>query len=118
MASQTQGALILYQYLAACISQNNVHESVLLGIQQLLSAEKRAADKINDARKRKARRLKQAKEEAQQEIEKYRQVLSKHLFFKSSIKIFYWCFLFLVDCRGELAAATLEERKIMFSLAH
>lgn len=44
------------------------------GIQQLLAAEKRAAEKINDARKRKAQRLKQAKQEAQAEIEKYRQV--------------------------------------------
>ncbi|XP_067006119.2 V-type proton ATPase subunit G [Anabrus simplex] len=43
------------------------------GIQQLLAAEKRAADKVSEARKRKARRLKQAKEEAQDEIEKYRQ---------------------------------------------
>lgn len=43
------------------------------GIQQLLTAEKRAAEKVSDARKRKARRLKQAKEEAQDEIEKYRQ---------------------------------------------
>ena len=42
------------------------------GIQQLLSAEKRAAEKVQDARKRKNRRLKQAKEEAQQEIEKYK----------------------------------------------
>jgi len=42
------------------------------GIQQLLSAEKRAAEKVSDARKRKNRRLKQAKEEAQQEIEKYK----------------------------------------------
>jgi len=42
------------------------------GIQQLLAAEKRAAEKVNDARKRKNRRLKQAKEEAQQEIEKYK----------------------------------------------
>lgn len=42
------------------------------GIQQLLAAEKRAAEKINDARKRKALRLKQAKQEAQAEIEKYR----------------------------------------------
>ncbi|XP_017774230.1 PREDICTED: V-type proton ATPase subunit G [Nicrophorus vespilloides] len=42
------------------------------GIQQLLAAEKRAADKVAEARKRKARRLKQAKEEAQDEIEKYR----------------------------------------------
>ena len=42
------------------------------GIQQLLAAEKRAAEKINEARKRKAQRLKQAKQEAQAEIEKYR----------------------------------------------
>jgi len=42
------------------------------GIQQLLTAEKRAAEKVSEARKRKARRLKQAKEEAQDEIEKYR----------------------------------------------
>jgi len=43
------------------------------GIQQLLVAEKRAAEKVNEARKRKARRLKQAKEEAQQEVDRYRQ---------------------------------------------
>uniref|UniRef100_A0A224Y156 V-type proton ATPase subunit G n=1 Tax=Panstrongylus lignarius TaxID=156445 RepID=A0A224Y156_9HEMI len=43
------------------------------GIQQLLAAEKRAADKVADAKKRKARRLKQAKEQAQQEIDKYKQ---------------------------------------------
>ncbi|CAG0890531.1 unnamed protein product, partial [Darwinula stevensoni] len=43
------------------------------GIQQLLTAEKRAAEKVAEARKRKARRLKQAKEEAQSEIEQYRQ---------------------------------------------
>ncbi|XP_045201438.1 probable V-type proton ATPase subunit G [Mercenaria mercenaria] len=42
------------------------------GIQQLLAAEKRAADKVSEARKRKGRRLKQAKEEAQAEIEAYR----------------------------------------------
>lgn len=47
------------------------------GIQQLLAAEKRAAEKVSDARKRKARRLKQAKEEAQEEIEKYRQEREK-----------------------------------------
>ncbi|XP_014244662.1 V-type proton ATPase subunit G [Cimex lectularius] len=41
------------------------------GIQQLLAAEKRAAEKVADAKKRKAKRLKQAKEEAQEEIEKY-----------------------------------------------
>ncbi|XP_055541887.1 V-type proton ATPase subunit G-like [Wyeomyia smithii] len=42
------------------------------GIQQLLAAEKKAAEKVGDARKRKARRLKQAKDEATEEIEKYR----------------------------------------------
>ncbi|XP_043534185.1 V-type proton ATPase subunit G 2-like [Chiloscyllium punctatum] len=42
------------------------------GIQQLLHAEKRAAEKVAEARKRKARRLRQAKEEAQGEIEQYR----------------------------------------------
>ncbi|XP_061478107.1 V-type proton ATPase subunit G 2 isoform X1 [Rhineura floridana] len=49
------------------------------GIQQLLQAEKRAAEKVAEARKSetgilsgKARRLKQAKEEAQAEIEQYR----------------------------------------------
>ena len=42
------------------------------GIQQLLAAEKRAAEKVAEARKRKTKRLKQAKEEAQDEIEKYR----------------------------------------------
>ncbi|XKL68737.1 hypothetical protein PGB90_006506 [Kerria lacca] len=47
------------------------------GIQQLLAAEKRAAEKVSDAKKRKARRLKQAKEEAQDEIEKYRQEREK-----------------------------------------
>ncbi|XP_055144507.1 V-type proton ATPase subunit G 1-like [Symphalangus syndactylus] len=41
------------------------------GIQQLLQAEKRAAEKVSEARKRKNRRLKQAKEEAQAEIEQY-----------------------------------------------
>merc|ERR1712001_422559 len=38
----------------------------------LLAAEKKAAEKVSDARKRKNRRLKQAKEEAQAEIEKYK----------------------------------------------
>jgi len=42
-----------------------------------LTAEKRAAEKINEARKRKANRLKQAKVEAQQEIEQYRQEREK-----------------------------------------
>jgi len=42
------------------------------GIQQLLAAEKRAAEKVGEARKRKNRRLKQAKEEANAEIERFR----------------------------------------------
>ncbi|XP_028664615.1 V-type proton ATPase subunit G 1 [Erpetoichthys calabaricus] len=42
------------------------------GVQQLLQAEKRAAEKVAEARKRKNRRLKQAKEEAQAEVEQYR----------------------------------------------
>uniref|UniRef100_A0AAZ3PPT0 V-type proton ATPase subunit G n=1 Tax=Oncorhynchus tshawytscha TaxID=74940 RepID=A0AAZ3PPT0_ONCTS len=37
------------------------------GIQQLLQAEKRAAEKVAEARKRKNRRLKQAKEEVDKE---------------------------------------------------
>ncbi|KAM4695849.1 V-type proton ATPase subunit G 1 [Rhinophrynus dorsalis] len=51
------------------------------GIQQLLQAEKRAAERVGEARKRKNRRLKQAKEEAQAEIEQYR--LQREKEFKS-----------------------------------
>jgi len=40
------------------------------GVQQLLAAEKKAAEKVAEARKRKNIRLKQAKHEAQQEIER------------------------------------------------
>jgi len=43
------------------------------GVQQLLAAEKKAAEKVSEARKRKARRLKQAKDEAQSEIDKFKQ---------------------------------------------
>ncbi|XP_044774360.1 V-type proton ATPase subunit G 1-like [Neomonachus schauinslandi] len=42
------------------------------GIQQLLQAEKRAAEKVSEARKQKNRRLKQAKAAAQAETEQYR----------------------------------------------
>nr|XP_056701249.1 V-type proton ATPase subunit G 3 [Euleptes europaea] len=42
------------------------------GIQQLLQAEKRAKDKLEEAKKRKGKRLKQAKEEAIAEINHYR----------------------------------------------
>jgi len=47
------------------------------GIQQLLTAEKKAADLIADARKRKTKRLKQAKEEAAAEIEQFRNECEK-----------------------------------------
>ncbi|KFD61590.1 hypothetical protein M514_04176 [Trichuris suis] len=43
------------------------------GIQQLLQAEKTASEHVGEARKRKEKRMKQAKIEAQQEIEKYRE---------------------------------------------
>lgn len=43
------------------------------GIQQLLAAEKKAAEKVAEARKRKAKRIKQARDQAVAEIEKYRQ---------------------------------------------
>ncbi|XP_071802437.1 V-type proton ATPase subunit G-like [Asterias amurensis] len=44
------------------------------GIQQLLQAEKKAAERVSESRKKKNKRLKQAKEEAQDEIEKYRRL--------------------------------------------
>ncbi|KAG8180779.1 hypothetical protein JTE90_023748 [Oedothorax gibbosus] len=47
------------------------------GIQQLLSAEKRADEKVNQARKRKALKLKKAKEEAQAEVYKFREEKNK-----------------------------------------
>ncbi|VDP28690.1 unnamed protein product [Soboliphyme baturini] len=56
------------------ITVRPIMASPTTGIQQLLAAEKKAAEQVNEARKRKARRLKQAKEEAQQEIDKYRTV--------------------------------------------
>lgn len=42
------------------------------GIQQLLAAEKKAADTVAEARKRRVKRLKQAKDEASSEIESYK----------------------------------------------
>ncbi|XP_048587064.1 V-type proton ATPase subunit G [Nematostella vectensis] len=42
------------------------------GIQQLLVAEKKAADLVADARKRKTKKLKQAKEQAVAEIDNYK----------------------------------------------
>lgn len=43
-----------------------------LEVQLLLAAEKRATEKVSDARKRKAHRLKRAKEEAAAEIEQFK----------------------------------------------
>lgn len=65
-ASQLIEAALWHLEVAATVA------SQLQGIQQLLQAEKRAAEKVSEARKRKNRRLKQAKEEAQAEIEQYR----------------------------------------------
>ncbi|XP_070497621.1 V-type proton ATPase subunit G-like [Chironomus tepperi] len=48
-----------------------------LAIQNLLVAEKRAADKVTEARKQRQKRLKKAKNEAQDEIEKFRQEREK-----------------------------------------
>ncbi|XP_065793632.1 V-type proton ATPase subunit G 3 [Muntiacus reevesi] len=42
------------------------------GIHQLLQAEKRAKDKLEEAKKRKVKRLRQAKEEAMAETDQYR----------------------------------------------
>ncbi|GBM93081.1 hypothetical protein AVEN_2352-1 [Araneus ventricosus] len=47
------------------------------GIQQLLAAEKRADEKVNQARKRKALKLKKAKEEAQAEVLRFREERDK-----------------------------------------
>lgn len=64
------------------------------GIQQLLLAEKKAAEKVQEARKNKAKRLKKAKEEATAEIERFRserenafrEYESKHMGSMDSIK--------------------------------
>nr|XP_020762348.1 V-type proton ATPase subunit G 1-like [Odocoileus virginianus texanus] len=69
------------------------------GIQQLLQAEKRAAEKVSEARKRKNRRLKQAKEEAQAEIEQYRLQREKEFKAKEAavgpVNFHYYCLSFL-----------------------
>ena len=54
------------------------------GIQQLLQAEKRAKDKLEEAKKRKGKRLKQAKEEAMAEIDHYRLQREKEFRHKQS----------------------------------
>ncbi|KAJ8949272.1 hypothetical protein NQ318_022787, partial [Aromia moschata] len=42
------------------------------GVQQLLTAEKRATEKVAASRKRKARRLKQAQDEGEEEVDQFR----------------------------------------------
>ncbi|KYO34549.1 V-type proton ATPase subunit G 3 [Alligator mississippiensis] len=54
------------------------------GIQQLLQAEKRAKDKVEEAKKRKGKRLRQAKEEATAEIDHYRLQREKEFRHKQS----------------------------------
>ncbi|XP_014926957.2 V-type proton ATPase subunit G 3 [Acinonyx jubatus] len=54
------------------------------GIHQLLQAEKRAKDKLEEAKKRKEKRLKQAKEEAMAEINQYRMQRDKEFRLKQS----------------------------------
>ncbi|XP_017361561.1 V-type proton ATPase subunit G 3 [Cebus imitator] len=54
------------------------------GIHQLLQAEKRAKDKLEEAKRRKGKRLKQAKEEAMVEIDQYRMQRDKEFRLKQS----------------------------------
>ncbi|XP_005073543.1 V-type proton ATPase subunit G 3 [Mesocricetus auratus] len=54
------------------------------GIQQLLQAEKMAKDKLEEAKKRKGKRLKQAKEEAMAETDQYRMQREKEFHLKQS----------------------------------
>uniref|UniRef100_F7EFU5 V-type proton ATPase subunit G n=1 Tax=Monodelphis domestica TaxID=13616 RepID=F7EFU5_MONDO len=55
------------------------------GIQQLLQAEKRAKDKLEEAKKRKNKRLRQAKEEAMAEVDQYRMQKEKEFREKQSL---------------------------------
>ncbi|KAL4666680.1 hypothetical protein H8959_005369 [Pygathrix nigripes] len=57
------------------------------GIQQLLQAEKQAAEKVSQACKRKNQRLKQAIEEAQAEIEEYRLQREKEFKVKEAVAL-------------------------------
>ncbi|KAM7050257.1 V-type proton ATPase subunit G 3 isoform 1-T1 [Molossus nigricans] len=54
------------------------------GIHQLLQAERRAKDKLEEAKKRKVKRIKQAKEEAMVEIDQYRMQTDKEFRMKQS----------------------------------
>ncbi|EPQ19447.1 V-type proton ATPase subunit G 3 [Myotis lucifugus] len=54
------------------------------GIHQLLQAEKRAKDKLEEAKKRKAKRIRQAKEEAMVEVDQYRMQKDKEFRMKQA----------------------------------
>uniref|UniRef100_A0A8W4FHI6 V-type proton ATPase subunit G n=1 Tax=Sus scrofa TaxID=9823 RepID=A0A8W4FHI6_PIG len=82
------------------------------GIQQLLQAEKRAAEKVSEARKRKNRRLKQAKEEAQAEIEQYRLQREKEFKAKeaANISVKNRCHVFIILTNPSLNLKTLTSK--------
>ncbi len=61
------------------------------GIQQLLAAEKKAADTVAEARKRRVKRLKQAKDEAVSEIESYKvEQDKKHKSLETTVKLVFY----------------------------
>uniref|UniRef100_A0A8B9DEU7 V-type proton ATPase subunit G n=1 Tax=Anser cygnoides TaxID=8845 RepID=A0A8B9DEU7_ANSCY len=72
------------------------------GIQQLLQAEKRAKDKLEEAKKRKGKRLKQAKEEAIAEIDHYR--LQREKEFRNKASAFQ-----VMGSQGNLSAKIEEQ---------
>ncbi|XP_063792501.1 V-type proton ATPase subunit G 1 [Pseudophryne corroboree] len=78
------------------------------GIQQLLQAEKRAAERVGEARKRKNRRLKQAKEEAQAEIEQYRLQREKEFKAKEAAALGSHG-----SCSEEMEKETLEKMSVI-----
>ncbi|XP_032617961.1 V-type proton ATPase subunit G 1-like [Hylobates moloch] len=78
------------------------------GIQQLLQAEKQAAEKVSEARKRKNRRLKQAKEAAQAEIEQYRLQREKEFKAKEAAALGS-----RGSCSTEVEKETQEKRTIL-----
>ncbi|XP_050642731.1 V-type proton ATPase subunit G 1-like [Macaca thibetana thibetana] len=78
------------------------------GIQQPLLAEKRAAEKVSEARERKNRRLKQAKEAAQAEIEQYRLQREKEFKAKEAAALGSHG-----SCRTEVEEETQEKMTIL-----
>ncbi|GLV36440.1 Vacuolar H[+] ATPase 13kD subunit [Carabus blaptoides fortunei] len=70
------------------------------GIQQLLAAEKIAAEKVSEARKRKQKRVKQARDEAKEDIEKYRSARERQFLEFESKKM---------GCKEDIAAKIDED---------